>query len=125
MQMRACFSSASRAHCSAASERRAESIAAVATCAHAATRTAGSADADVKPLIDDATGEPNLRAVADLLELFEQIDANGDGTLEWEEFTGFIIDQGMSIKKDATGLVANPSMTRPKKAEPHQSGQTT
>ena len=50
----------------------------------------GGADDDVAPLVDEATGAPNLGAVAELLELFEQIDANGDGSLEWDEFLSLI-----------------------------------
>ena len=41
-----------------------------------------------------------LGVVSDLCELFAQIDANGDGSMEWEEFTGFIIEQGMTVQKD-------------------------
>ena len=36
-----------------------------------------------------------------LCELFVEIDINGDGFLQWEEFTGFIIDNGM-IERDTT-----------------------
>ena len=38
-------------------------------------------------------GEEDI--VADLMELFAQIDVNGDGTMEWEEFTSFIVETGM------------------------------
>ena len=38
--------------------------------------------------------------VRNLMELFEEIDVNGDEDLEWVEFTNHIIDQGM-IKKDS------------------------
>jgi hypothetical protein len=34
-----------------------------------------------------------ITMVSDQLELFAQVDVNGDNTLEWEEFTGFVIDQ--------------------------------
>ena len=37
--------------------------------------------------------------VRNLMELFEEIDVNGDGFLEWVEFTNHIIDLGM-VKKD-------------------------
>ena len=53
----------------------------------------GGADDGVAPLVDEATGAPNLGAVAELLELFEQIDANGDGSLEWDEFVQVVVDQ--------------------------------
>lgn len=32
--------------------------------------------------------------VKNLMELFKQIDVNGDEQLEWEEFTGHIIEMG-------------------------------
>ena len=38
--------------------------------------------------------------VRNLIELFEEIDVNGDKDLEWVEFTNHIIDQGM-VKKDS------------------------
>ena len=38
--------------------------------------------------------------VRNLMELFEEIDVNGDETLEWVEFTNHIIDLGM-VKKDS------------------------
>ena len=34
--------------------------------------------------------------VGSLRELFLQVDVNGDGTMEWDEFTGFCIDQGIA-----------------------------
>eukprot|EP00357_Protocruzia_adherens_P001233 CAMPEP_0115009238 /NCGR_PEP_ID=MMETSP0216-20121206/22477_1 /TAXON_ID=223996 /ORGANISM="Protocruzia adherens, Strain Boccale" /LENGTH=921 /DNA_ID=CAMNT_0002376975 /DNA_START=26 /DNA_END=2791 /DNA_ORIENTATION=+ len=43
--------------------------------------------------------------VKNLIELFKQIDVNGDETLEWEEFSNHIIELGM-IKKDRTFLDA-------------------
>ncbi|KAG7393156.1 hypothetical protein PHYPSEUDO_012495 [Phytophthora pseudosyringae] len=36
--------------------------------------------------------------VANLCELFAQIDINGDGSMEWEEFTSFIVDTGLTVK---------------------------
>ena len=33
--------------------------------------------------------------VADLIELFEQIDINGDGTMEWAEFTSYCVEAGL------------------------------
>ena len=39
--------------------------------------------------LDEAT-------VHSLRELFLQVDVNGDGTMEWDEFTGFCIDQGIA-----------------------------
>ncbi|TMW63890.1 hypothetical protein Poli38472_014800 [Pythium oligandrum] len=36
--------------------------------------------------------------IANLCELFAQIDINGDGSMEWEEFTSFIVDTGLTVK---------------------------
>ena len=36
-----------------------------------------------------------MTLVCNLCELFDQIDVNGDGTLEWEEFTGFCVEAGL------------------------------
>lgn len=33
---------------------------------------------------------------ANLIEFFDQVDINGDGSMEWEEFTSFIVEMGMS-----------------------------
>ncbi|RHY74344.1 hypothetical protein DYB38_004354, partial [Aphanomyces astaci] len=41
--------------------------------------------------------EPQL--VAYLCELFAQIDINGDGSMEWEEFTSFIVDTGLESQQ--------------------------
>ena len=38
-----------------------------------------------------ATTEEEL--VGDLCELFRAIDVNGDGTLEWDEFTAFVVEK--------------------------------
>lgn len=43
--------------------------------------------------------------VQNLIELFRQIDVNGDETLEWEEFSNHIIELGM-VRKDRTFLDA-------------------
>ena len=37
--------------------------------------------------------------VANLCELFAQIDVNGDGTMEWEEFTSFIVETGKTARE--------------------------
>jgi len=37
-----------------------------------------------------------------LIHLFEEIDVNGDETMEWNEFSNHIIELGM-IKKDQKG----------------------
>lgn len=43
--------------------------------------------------------------VKNLIELFRQIDVNNDQTLEWDEFTGHIIELGM-VRKDRTFIDA-------------------
>lgn len=43
--------------------------------------------------------------VKNLIELFRQIDVNNDESLEWEEFTGHIIELGM-VRKDRTFIDA-------------------
>lgn len=41
--------------------------------------------------------------IEDLIELFAQVDVNGDGTMEWEEFTSAIIEGGMSSSSSGGG----------------------
>eukprot|EP00520_Triparma_pacifica_P008838 CAMPEP_0118634084 /NCGR_PEP_ID=MMETSP0785-20121206/1349_1 /TAXON_ID=91992 /ORGANISM="Bolidomonas pacifica, Strain CCMP 1866" /LENGTH=1801 /DNA_ID=CAMNT_0006525017 /DNA_START=72 /DNA_END=5474 /DNA_ORIENTATION=+ len=41
-----------------------------------------------------------ISTVADLVELFHQIDVNGDDSMEWDEFTGFIINMAMASTAD-------------------------
>lgn len=36
--------------------------------------------------------------VANLCELFAQIDLNGDGSMEWDEFMSFVVDTGLTAK---------------------------
>lgn len=43
--------------------------------------------------------------VKNLIELFRQIDVNNDHSLEWDEFTGHIIELGM-VMKDRTFIDA-------------------
>ena len=43
--------------------------------------------------------------VQNLIELFKQIDVNDDKTLEWDEFTGHIIELGM-VSKEGTFIDA-------------------
>lgn len=43
--------------------------------------------------------------VKNLIELFKQIDVNGDDTLEWDEFSNHIIELGM-VRKDKTFIDA-------------------
>ena len=46
----------------------------------------------------------SVKLVKDLCELFEQIDVNGDGALEWEEFTGFCVEAGMVASRRAVSI---------------------
>lgn len=41
--------------------------------------------------------------VKNLIELFRQIDVNNDAQLEWDEFTGHIIEMGM-VRQDSTDI---------------------
>ena len=45
-----------------------------------------------------------VKLVKDLCELFEQIDVNGDGAMEWEEFTGFCVEAGMVASRKSTSI---------------------
>ena len=49
--------------------------------------------------------EEEKRLVLSLIDLFEQIDVNGDKHLEWKEFTNHIIELGM-VRKDNTYIDA-------------------
>ncbi len=40
------------------------------------------------------TSATNLAVTLNLIELFNEIDVNGDGTMEWEEFSNHIIELG-------------------------------
>ena len=42
-------------------------------------------------------GESEL--VANLVELFREVDVNGDGVMEWEEFTRFIVEKAALFKE--------------------------
>ena len=37
--------------------------------------------------------------VSAIVELFSQIDINGDGEMEWDEFTSFIVDSGLAANE--------------------------
>ncbi|KAL4147528.1 hypothetical protein PRNP1_011284 [Phytophthora ramorum] len=51
----------------------------------------------VNVMLDRVSWEPDsvVTFIEDLIELFAQVDVNGDGTMEWEEFTSAIIEGGM------------------------------
>lgn len=56
----------------------------------------------VSVMLDHVGWEPEnvVSFVEDLMELFAQVDVNGDGTMEWEEFTSAIIEGGMGTSSD-------------------------
>ncbi|OQR84521.1 hypothetical protein ACHHYP_13268 [Achlya hypogyna] len=45
--------------------------------------------------------QDELEFVMDVIELFETIDVNGDGSLEWDEFAGYIMDAGIAKAEEA------------------------
>jgi len=47
-----------------------------------------------------------VKLAANLCKFFDDVDVNGDGSMEWDEFTAFIIDKGMGSK-----VVQNDSTT--------------
>mmetsp|Transcript_32203 Transcript_32203/g.102435 ORF Transcript_32203/g.102435 Transcript_32203/m.102435 type:complete len:1151 (-) Transcript_32203:159-3611(-) len=49
---------------------------------------------DIAANAKDFASEDQL--IVNLCELFAQIDVNGDGTMEWEEFTSFILESNMA-----------------------------
>ena len=54
---------------------------------------------------DDATSKKlskmkETEKVSALSELFAQIDINGDGTMEWEEFTSYIVESGLNASTE-------------------------
>ncbi|ETP10520.1 hypothetical protein F441_13849 [Phytophthora nicotianae CJ01A1] len=66
----------------------------------------------VNVMLDRVSWEPEsvVSFIEDLIELFAQVDVNGDGTMEWEEFTSAIIEGGMGSSgggnDDVAGTVA-------------------
>ncbi|ETV94161.1 hypothetical protein H310_12161 [Aphanomyces invadans] len=42
-----------------------------------------------------------LEFVMSVIELYETIDVNGDGSLEWDEFAGYIVDAGIAKAEEA------------------------
>jgi len=54
----------------------------------------------LKKLDYNSEGEKN-NLVSSLIDLFDQIDVNGDKHLEWKEFTGYIIEIGMISKESS------------------------
>ncbi|RLN81302.1 hypothetical protein BBJ28_00015347 [Nothophytophthora sp. Chile5] len=59
----------------------------------------------VSVMLERVSWEPEsvVSFVEDLVELFAQVDVNGDGTMEWEEFTSAIIEGGMGSSSSGGG----------------------
>ena len=52
--------------------------------------------------------------VENLIELFREIDINGDGGLEWSEFTGYIVEKAFVFDQfvdEVIGVAAAPATT--------------
>ena len=58
------------------------------------------------PPVDERRPSRDLAAemqlVANLCELFKEIDVNGDAMMEWDEFTSFIVDKAVVFRDDAS-----------------------
>ncbi len=48
---------------------------------------------------DISTEKEKIDYVEKLIDAFKQIDVNGDETLEWDEFSNFIVETGISKQK--------------------------
>ena len=48
---------------------------------------------------DISTEKEKINYVEKLIDAFKQIDVNGDETLEWDEFSNFIVETGISKQK--------------------------
>jgi WD40 repeat protein len=57
-------------------------------------------------------GKSRLQLARNLCELFEQIDINGDGTLEWDEFTSYCVSQGLANDKKPGGAIKRYKLLR-------------
>ena len=49
---------------------------------------------------DISTEQEKINYVEKLIDAFKQIDVNGDETLEWDEFSNFIVETGISKQKN-------------------------
>jgi len=67
------------------------------------------------------TKEEQKRLVLSLIDLFDQIDVNGDRHLEWKEFTNHIIELGM-VRKDNTYVdaIKNYKMSSKEDKDKHE-----
>ena len=63
-------------------------------------------DDDSKRVIENISKMSETTKVSALAELFAQIDINGDGTMEWEEFTSYIVESGLTDKSDGPGGIS-------------------
>jgi hypothetical protein len=48
---------------------------------------------------DIADKEYLVKYIEELIDSFEQIDVNGDRTLEWDEFSNYIVEIGIGKQK--------------------------
>ena len=62
-------------------------------------------------------GNDETAFACEMIELFKQVDVNGNGKMEWEEFTSYIVDSGSTV-----GVPLTP-MKLPRKAM-YQPGDT-
>eukprot|EP01022_Parablepharisma_sp_SALTPOND_P017929 TRINITY_DN2914_c0_g1_i1.p2 TRINITY_DN2914_c0_g1~~TRINITY_DN2914_c0_g1_i1.p2 ORF type:complete len:945 (-),score=108.06 TRINITY_DN2914_c0_g1_i1:6739-9573(-) len=71
--------------------------------------------------LQHSTKEEEKRLVLSLIDLFEQIDVNGDQHLEWKEFTNHIIELGM-VRKDNTYVdaIKNYKMSTKEDKDKHE-----
>ena len=53
-----------------------------------------------------------MQLARNLCELFEQIDINGDGTLEWDEFTSYCVSQGLANDNSAADTITRYKLQR-------------
>ena len=61
------------------------------------------------PLASNASAAEQVQLVANLKEVFDQVDVNGDERMEWEELTSFIVETQQY--RAATSRAPNPSPT--------------
>ena len=57
-------------------------------------------------------GKARLALARNLCELFEQIDINGDGSLQWDEFTSYCVSQGLATDKKASDYIKRYKLLR-------------
>ena len=52
----------------------------------------------------NSSEEKELEIVSLLREMFNQIDVDGDGTMDWEELTAFIVQSGLMATANGEGM---------------------